>query len=567
MTRRTKRAAAANKGERWYQSNLALSLISGLLLWAAFPPVGLAPLAWIAPLGWLVLVRRASLPGRRPYRAIWLGSALHWLAMLVGITFAHPLNLLGWLALCFYLAFYVPLFVGLTRAAVHKLRVPLILAAPIVWTGLELLRGHLFTGFSLALLGHSQFEWTALIQLSDFLGAYGVSFLVMFVAACLTSGLPLTDGVNHGRRSRRRLWPVLWAAPAIVAALAYGNYAGGRSLSDGTLKVALIQKSFNTRFELDLNRNLEIFREYRDLTLATCEKHPDLDMIVWPESVFTANSPELIVQDPQPGDDPSKAEKMAEYSELFRARVQDAAQGLNRVWSETSPQSSQIFLLVGTETYIEGRNPRQHNTALLITPCGDIRNRYYKMHPVMFGEYIPLANLFPWIYRLTPLPRGLTPGERPFCFDVKGVRMTPSICFESTVPHLIRRQVARLEREGTPPDVLVNISHDGWFWGSSILDFQLACAVFRSIELRKPFLVAANAGISAWIDEDGRIRKRGPRQGEAAIIASVGATSRSSWYTSYGDIPAGICLLACVGLTLFVCLRFMNTVREHGAKD
>ena len=48
--------------------------------------------------------------------------------------------------------------------------------------------------------------------------------------------------------------------------------------------------------------------------------------------------------------------------------------------------------------------------------------------------------------------------------------------------------------------MLINLTNDGWFWGSSILDLQLDCAVLRAVELRRPFLVAANTGFSAWID-------------------------------------------------------------------
>lgn len=541
-------------GQHWWQSNLVLSLGSGLLLWAAFPPVGLAALAWIAPVGWLILVRQRKLLGRRPYRSIWLGAALYWSAMLVGITFAHWLNIFGWLVLCSYLAVYVPIFVGLSRFAVHRLRVPLMLAAPVVWTGLELLRGHLFTGFSLALLGHSQFEWTALIQLADFLGAYGVSFLVMFVAACLTEALPLADSsvgrVGELPKPRGRIWPVGCAAIALAAAVAYGR-AGERFEPQRFLKVALIQKTFNTRFVFDPEHNNRVFREYRDLTLETRAAHPDLDLIIWPESVFTANWPELIVEGPLPDDvDPTQAEQLAQREAHFHARVLDAAAGLNQVWSETGPQQLDISLLVGTETFVVGDRPRQYNTALMIDPGGEIRHRYYKMHPVMFGEYIPLAHVFPWIYSLTPMARGLTPGEGPRCFELKNVRIAPSICFESTVPHLIRGQVVRLTRAGRPPDVLVNVTHDGWFWGSAILDLQLACGVFRSVELRRPFLVAANAGISAWIDDNGRIQQRGPRAGQAVIIAKIGNTRRTSWYARHGDVPAGLCLLACAVLVV-----------------
>jgi hypothetical protein len=129
------------------------ALVSGLLLWAAFPPLGWWPLVWIAPLGWLRLILVPQLPGRRPYWAIWLAGMLHWAVVLQGIRLAHPALYLGWISLSAYLAVYPTLFVGLTRVAVHRLGISVVLAAPIVWTGLELLRGYALTGLSMAPFG------------------------------------------------------------------------------------------------------------------------------------------------------------------------------------------------------------------------------------------------------------------------------------------------------------------------------------------------------------------------------------------------------------------------------
>jgi apolipoprotein N-acyltransferase len=326
----------------------------------------------------------------------------------------------------------------------------------------------------------------------------------------------------------------------------YGKASRTGTDPERSIKVALIQHSFNTRFEFDPQRNNRVFRAYRDLTLETCERHPDLDLVVWPESVFTANLAELIVEGPMPGDDPSSQVQLEQHAALFEGRIRDAADALNQVWIDGRREPRNISLLIGTETFVAGPTPRLHNTALLIDPQGKIAQRYYKMHPVMFGEYIPLAKWIPWLYTVTPMSQGLTPGLRPSCFEVQGVRISPSICFESTVPHLIRSQLLRLEQEGTPPDVLANVTHDGWFWGSAILDLQLACAVFRAVELRKPMLVAANAGISAWIDREGRIVKRAPRQGSAVLIARIGPSDRSSLYARHGDVFAGGCLVACL---------------------
>ncbi len=93
--------------------------------------------------------------------------------------------------------------------------------------------------------------------------------------------------------------------------------------------------------------------------------------------------------------------------------------------------------------------------------------------------------------------------------------------------------------------MLVNLTNDGWFWGSSELDMHLACGVFRAVECRKPLLVAANTGFSAWIEDDGQIRSQGGRQRSEYLLAKPTIRPRSSWYLDHGDWPAGLCLLGC----------------------
>ncbi len=96
--------------------------------------------------------------------------------------------------------------------------------------------------------------------------------------------------------------------------------------------------------------------------------------------------------------------------------------------------------------------------------------------------------------------------------------------------------------------MLVNLTNDGWFWGSSELEMHLSCAVFRAIECRKPLLVAANTGISASIDSSGRVLQQGPRRATDVIIAHTRLDSRRSPYLVIGDWPAAACLLVCLGL-------------------
>ncbi len=536
-------AGLAPQTERERKRMWVLGLAGAVLLWASFPPLGWSLLAWLAPIPWLLLARDERLAARRPYRLLWVIGFLHWLAVLQGIRLAHWATYFGWVTLAAYVAIYVPLFVGLTRIAVHRFRVPLAVAAPVVWTGLEYARGYVATGFSMALLGHTQMRWTTLIQISDLFGAYGVTFLVMFVAACLASCLP--SSWSLWREPRTWNWrPLAPLVLLVAAALGYGFYRTSQPASDPArpaMKAALIQGWVDTIFEYDPERDVRTFNTYAELSRRAVAAHPDVEAIIWPEWVYTGVHP-MVTRDekvaPPPGVEwpPNVGENIDAMAELFRAKTRSVASSLGG--------GPSLVVGVSVHHYGDGK-VAQHNSAAHITPSGEVAARYDKMHRVMFGEYVPFGELFPWIYQFTPLGGGLTPGARPEAFEVAGLRLAPSICFESTVPHLIRGHIVELTRRGQAPDILVNNTNDGWFWGSSILDLHLACGVFRAVEHRTPMLIAANTGLSAWIDGNGHIQAEGARFEEAILIADVRPDLRKSFYTWFGDWLAAACLAFC----------------------
>ncbi len=553
---------AKTPSETW-RSACGWSLLSGLLLWAAFAPLAWWPLAWIAPVGWLILVRAERLPGRRPYLAMAVAALLHWLAVLQGIRLAHPALYVGWFALSAYLAAYLVLFVALSRVAVHLGRVPLRLAAPTVWTGLEWVRGHAITGFSMALLGHTQTSRTALLQIADTFGAYGVSFVVMFVAACICEMLPWGPRAATAQGRWRNVGPAISAALMLTVVTGYGVYRQRSTDPSGSarppLRVALIQGSFDTIFEFDPQRDRRVFQRYRELTEQAIADHPDVQLVVWPESMFSGDLGELLVDAPigVPAGLPISADeyrlRVQAQAEAFAYKVQQIARQMNvRSRATGAADDPGVYAIVGTETArLREARMQRYNTALCIGPSGRIEGRYYKMHRVMFGEYIPWGDRFPVLYRLTPMTLGLEAGHEPSSFRVANWILAPSVCFESTVPHLIRRQVRTLRERGTAPNALVNVTNDGWFWGSGILDLQLACAVFRAIENRLPLLVAANTGISAIIDSNGRIQQQAGRRAEAILYGEIRAADRSSWYQRIGDAPVIACAVFCLVMAIF----------------
>jgi apolipoprotein N-acyltransferase len=162
---------------------LAMSLLTALLLWLSFTPVDAAPLAWIAFVP-LCLVLRVSLLPRYSYAMITISGLIWAVATMQWMRLGHWTMYGALAAMAFYLSLYFPMFVAVSRSLIRR-RWPLWLVVPLTWTSLEFLRAYLFTGFSWYYLGHTQYQWTSLVQISDITGAYGVSFLVAMLSAAL----------------------------------------------------------------------------------------------------------------------------------------------------------------------------------------------------------------------------------------------------------------------------------------------------------------------------------------------------------------------------------------------
>ena len=525
-------------------------LMGGLLLWLAFPPVGWWPLAWVALVYWIDIAAQPMAFQSRQYRFLYLIGFFHWLLMLQWVRLPHYSAWFGWIVLAGYLGLYLPLWVAVVRALL-RVRFPLVVAAPLTWAALEWLRGRLFTGFALDLLGHSLALQPHWIQIADWGGAESVGYLLV------TSSVLLFEMVRS-RVSWRSLVMCVALIAVNVAVVIYGSfrihdtsYVAGDGPDD--VQVALIQGCIDTSFGVDQAAPETIESDYRRLTRKMLMEQrsagkPVPDLIVWPESMY----PWMLGEADPEARYPTGIEEVNQVTwheyrtELTRQQVQSIASQSPSNW------------LVGVHwnrSTAENKTER-FNSALHIDRSLEIAGRYDKMHPVMFGEYVPGGNCFPWLYRLTPMDSGLTAGKRPIAIDVQGASMSPCICFENTVPHLIARQIRELDRHGKPPVALITITNDGWFWGSSLLDVHLACGIFRSIEHRCTGLIAANTGFSAWVDRAGRLLARGPRRGEGAIIASVPrAETPHTLYRRWGDW-FGKLAAAIVGLGL-IAKRFV----------
>ncbi len=549
-----------------------LALAGAISMFLVQPPADLWMLAWFAPLPWLRLVMLPRFATPHPWRMLWVCGFVHWLLAIHWLRLPHPATSIGWLALSAYLAIYLPLFIWTARRLHHRWRWPLVFSAAVAWMGCEQARGWILGGFTFAGLGHTQWRWTTLIQIADAFGAVGVAGVVMAVAAAIaTLAIRVrTDGIAgcmQGRLHGLRLA----AAVAIglpAATLAYGSWrlAGEPRPQRRPLDVLLVQGSIDTELKHDPNAAGDVARHYDELTvegLASEARRPDL--IIWPETMWRwglveidpeEQLPEAVVEQMLgPGSTRASAgEGSQEAAERqARCRAELAEERLDAVAAFARRYGS--CWLVGLDRQvISQRFPsgaRHFNSALFLQGDGRPLGRYDKMYPVMFGEYIPLADRFPWLYNLTPLPAGLTAGDAPLAVPIAETRVAATICYETALPEAIRSMVLELERAGGRPDLLANLTNDGWFWGSSELDMHLSAGIFRAIEVRTPLVIAANTGFSAWIDGSGRLLARGPRRQTATLRAAVEPDGRRSPWLVWGSVPTG----GCVAVMLLAALE------------
>jgi len=532
-------------------------IVSGLALWASFAPLEWGWLAWIAlvPLFRLVVEPRSRLG---IYLGAWAGGLVFWGASLQWVRLTDATAWVAWLTLALIFSFWWPLFLALARLSVFRLKLPLILVAPILWVGLEHLRIYPLSGLPWYYLGHSQYRWIHLIQIADVSGALGVSLLIAVVNACVVDllTLPLMTPTPQGPRLRRPHVVRLGVVGLMLGStLLYGAFRVSTAQFREGPRLALLQTNFEQRYKQDPRWFETVFDRLRALLARALDQQPKPDLIVWPETSYPfgyiAIDPELAPTALQEqihlgvGDDIS--------ADWWREKKRDTDALLHGL-----TDSGGVPMLIGGIYHDHApQGYEKYNSAILFEPGVQTTQAYHKIQLVPFGEYIPFIETMPWLMVFTPYRDGYVPalsaGRETNLLRLGDHRLAVAICFEDTVPHLIRRFFRDAPADARP-DILIDLSNDGWFHGSSELDMHLAISVFRTVENRVPLARAVNTGISAVIDGNGRILETLPRLTESVLRTAIPLDDREGWYPILGDWLGLSCLAVCIGLPIVAAI-------------
>ncbi|MCW1914237.1 apolipoprotein N-acyltransferase [Luteolibacter sp. GHJ8] len=476
------------------------AILSGTGMALLFPPHSISKLVWLVMVP-LLLALWSLGEEKRKRKAFGLGYLTGLGFFLLNLVWLRTVSDAGWIALSLYLSLFPAAWAvfastlgnpwrkeageeGLFHAPLHAF------VCGATWAGLEWLRGWLFTGFGWNPLGVAFHETPVFSQAADLLGATSLSILPIFVQAVLIQICVRRVSQYHSAERRRR---VALACTTVLMISCYGygiwrirtaNQAESIRLKALLVQLNIPQEAGKVEWEA-----LDIHLGYEEDTIAALKKSRP-DWVIWPETSLTGRILRM--------DDGTWA--MPSDNLISIDRVREAGNftlilGLNELEGE----------MHGEEYWVK-ENTRAWNTMTVMPPDGSLET-FRKHHLVIFGEYIPFVDKLPFLAKIyeqqtgTRFGGGFSVGEslEPMKAQVRGqeVQIIPTVCFEDSVGRLVRK----FTRDA--PQVIVNITNDGWFKESEGAAQHFANARFRAIELRRPLVRASNTGVSAAVSTTG----------------------------------------------------------------
>ncbi len=593
-------------------AGLLLAACSGVLMACSFIPVDWSGCVWVGFLPLLTALWKGPKRGGKKgiftyalygwvFGVVWIGISLWWL---------NEVSTLGYIALMiFYAGVFPAIWAAFTAGAFRPALMPVPAAtlepaerrqawrawafkdmpgaiaasvgAAALWVCLEWVRGWIIPGFGWNNLGVALYG-NPLAQWAEFIGVTGLAFIpAVFGCWLWCAGRRAAIMVtNEGRRSVP--WDFFGLVSVLLMMFVVGvtwisAYAPQTDLVTGQgkkmLPVMCVQLNLSQLEKWDRSNRGNI---YQSLLNTTADGLEDAQMqaltqaaesgletgfekpawVIWPESSFPASTfSEAATGKIFPNQDNVvfMSTDTAKYGDLFT---------LNTIRREYGD----FILLTGTdEMHVDstGKVARAYNCLTVFEKDYDTAKIHPKVQLVPFGEYIPFRKSLPILEKAFEFSAGMAMGvnfekgqssspipvpARPGSAET--IDVIPLICFEDVVGAWVRKFARPV------PQVMVNVTNDGWFNQSWANEQHWRNAAFRCIELRRTMVRCANTGVSVALAPNGAVIKdlRLPDgspflKGSMYVMLPVGCT-QMTLYAVLGDWFIIICLMLAVSLFL-----------------
>lgn len=485
--------------------NLLLAAASGVLFALAFPNAGIGWLIFVALIPLFVAIPRA----RNGWRAAglgWVAMTTAWLGMVPwvvrvmshygGLPYATGVAI--FVAMCALLGLYGAAFAAIVWRIQPGERFRRWLLVPLAWAAIEYARTYLLTGFPWNLIAAAIVGYTPLIQLDRVAGPYALGALMLLPSALIAW---LITARPRGTRLLLAVGSVaivmfVWPTTGYVASKLIA-----RNPDHAPAVGALLQPNISQEMRWNEQNLVTIFRQMMAMTEEALRHN--VNVVIWPESTVPLSFPS---------------------TDFYRHEVESL-----------SARGNGTDIILGSVAEEPGSN-RLWNAAFLVSR-GQTRGHYDKIRLVPFGEYVPLRRMLFFAHALVHAVGQFEFGtnDKPLLAQF---RYGPAICYEVVFPQIARAQVLH------GADVLVTITNDAWYDGTSAPRQHLNQARLRAVETDRYLLRAGTTGISAVVDPTGRIVEELAMNRQGIIYAKFYPRGSMTPYVRFGDWFAWVACLA-----------------------
>ena len=484
-----------------------LLLMAGALFPLGFSPFDYSPVSGLSIALAFLLTRTSDLKSSAINGFIFgaglFGAGVSWVYVSIHEFGAASLPLAGFLTLLFVvvisLLLIMPPFALYGWLSQRKDKLPpwqqaLIFSA--LWVVFEWVRSWLFTGFPWLITGYSLLD-TPFQSLAPVTGVYGLS-LMMTLTGCLLAATLIPE--------QRKTAIILTLVSLIPWGLAIPLENIQWTKKTGQLEFSVIQGNIPQDLKWDPGFIQTTINTYTNLTANQWSK----DLVIWPENAI----PVLYNQ----------------------------ARGfVDQLDREAKSNASTLIMGIPIDDN-SGDKTRYYNGILAL---GQGSGRYDKQKLVPFGEYIPLESVLRGLIDFFDLPMSdFTKGkENQALLKAGDTLITPYICYEVVYPDF----AAKMARNS---GLLLTISNDTWFGDSlgPVQHFQMAR--MRALETDRYLIRATNDGISALINNKGKVLETIPRFQKGVLSGTAVTVSGTTPFMQFGSWPVLLLCLLLVAISL-----------------
>lgn len=462
-----------------------LALMAGLTFGFALAPYYLWVLAITSPMIlYIILVGEEN-----SRRAFWVGEAYGFGVWIFGAfwlyhSIYHYGNISAVLAIL--LIVVMAMIMGLFHAFMAWAFVKFLGRQPLAFAGLwvvqESAKTWVLTGFPWLFVGYAFTEVPFISSFAPITGVFGISFLAVLLGASLVEVF-----------RKKYVHFIISFAFLMLGVILWLVNPQWTTKTGENLSVSLVQGNIPQDLKWQADHLLDSLIIYDELS----QNEWGQDVVVWPEAAI-----------------PLFQDEAEEYIDALQNKATHAGSG----W---------IFGVLYRD---------QHNYSnvynSVMAKGQDTHGLYLKQNLVPFGEYIPFYGVLDLLPNLAgadlvSLSKGQAKQNPLF---IKNKKTGAAICYEVAYPDTTRRNAKDSE-------FLLTVSNDAWFGQTNGPHQHLQMVQMRSLETGRWFIRATNNGITAFIDEKGRIIDKAPQFERTVLRGNVPMFTGVTPFMYAGSVP------------------------------